>query len=184
MNWSLIGALIVDVTHCIEAMLKNFSDPKSLSNKITAPAADYLFDVNEDCSKPTEKFSEHFHTVVTQGSFVCKRGRSDTQTAIAFLCTEVKEPNTNDQKKLIESLSHSKKTKDEKQTLKADETHMIRWCANAAFAVHENFKSHTGESMTMRTDAMSTTSTKQKLNVKSFTKAELVEADDVSFEVF
>ena len=84
------------MTHCIEAMLKNFFNSKSLSDKITAPAADHSFDVNEDCSKLTEKFSEHFHTVVTQGSFVCKRGRSDTQTAIAFLCTEVKEPNMND----------------------------------------------------------------------------------------
>ena len=81
-------------------------------------------------------------------------------------------------------MSHLKKMKDEKQTSKADETHMIRWCANAAFAVHEDFKSHTDGSMTMRTDAMSTTSTKQKLNVKSFIKAKLVEADDTSFEVF
>ena len=106
------------------------------------------------------------------------------QTAIAFSCTEVKEPNMNDWKKLIESLSHLKKTKDEKQTLKTDETHMIRLCANAAFAMHEDFESHTDESMTMRTGAVSMVLTKQKLNTKSFTEAELVEADDMSFEVF
>ena len=84
------------MTHCVKAMLKNFSDSKPLSNKITAPAANYLFDVNEDCSKLTKKFSEHFHAIAAQGLFVCKRDRSDTQTAIAFLCTEVKEPNMND----------------------------------------------------------------------------------------
>ena len=61
---------------------------------------------------------------------------------------------------------------------------MIRWHANAAFAMHKDSKSHTDESMIMRTGAMSTASTKQKLNIKSSAKAELVEADDVSFEVF
>ena len=61
---------------------------------------------------------------------------------------------------------------------------MVKWHANAAFAVHKDFKSHTGELMTMRTDAMSTMSTKQKLNIKSSTEAELVEANDVFFEVF
>ena len=47
---------------------------------------------------------------------------------------------------------------------------MVRWCVDAAFTMHENFKSHINESMTTSTDAMSMTLTEQKLNAKSFSK--------------
>ena len=51
---------------------------------------------------------------------------------------------------------------------------------DAPFAVHADFKSHTGSVMSLGKGAITTLSRKQKLNTKSSTTAELVGADDVS----
>ena len=50
---------------------------------------------------------------------------------------------------------------------------------DAAFAVHNDFKSHTGGVMTMGRGAIASISRKQKMNTRSSTTAELVAADDV-----
>ena len=51
---------------------------------------------------------------------------------------------------------------------------------DAAFAVHADFKSHTGMTMTMGQGTIMSMSRKQKLNTKSSTTAELVGADDAA----
>ena len=51
---------------------------------------------------------------------------------------------------------------------------------DAAFAVHPDFKSHTGAVMTMGDGAIQSISRKQKLNTRSSTESELVGVDDVS----
>ena len=56
---------------------------------------------------------------------------------------------------------------------------VVKWWADAAFAVHKDMKSHTGGIMTLGKGAVQTVSQKQKLNTKSSTEAELVGADDV-----
>ena len=49
---------------------------------------------------------------------------------------------------------------------------------DAAFAVHPDFKSHTGVVMTMGNGAIQAISRKQKLNTRSSTEAELIGVDD------
>ena len=73
-----------------------------------------------------------------------------------------------------------KQTKKDVLTLSADGTGIIKWYVDAAFAVHPDFKSHTGSVMSMGKGAITILSCKQKLNTKSSTIAELVGADDVS----
>jgi hypothetical protein len=51
---------------------------------------------------------------------------------------------------------------------------------DAAFAVHPDFKSHTGGVMTFGGGAAQSISRKQKLNTRSSTESELVGADDLS----
>ena len=64
--------------------------------------------------------------------------------------------------------------------LSADALNILKWYVDASFAVHADFKSHTGSVMSMGNGAITTMSRKQKLNTKSSTTAELVGADDVS----
>ena len=61
---------------------------------------------------------------------------------------------------------------------KADDTHIIKWHVDAAFAVHPDFKSHTGATFTMGKGSIQNMSRKQKMNTRSSTEAELVAADD------
>ena len=63
-------------------------------------------------------------------------------------------------------------------TLSADDLHVIKWYVDAAFAVHPDFRSHTGGIMTFGQGAVQSLSKKQKLNTRSSTEAELVGADD------
>jgi hypothetical protein len=63
-------------------------------------------------------------------------------------------------------------------TLKADDSHVVKWHVDAAFAVHDDFKSHTGATMTLGTGVVASGSTKQKVNTRSSTEAELIGLDD------
>ena len=55
-----------------------------------------------------------------------------------------------------------------------------KWLVDAAFAVHSDYKSHTGGVMTYGRGAIQSISRKQKLNTRSSTEAELVAADDAA----
>ena len=68
-------------------------------------------------------------------------------------------------------------------TLSANNLHCIKWYVDASFAVHPDFKSHTGATMSYgdgSDGATQSISRKQKLNMKSSTEAELVGVNDVS----
>jgi hypothetical protein len=64
-------------------------------------------------------------------------------------------------------------------TLEADNAHIVKWWVDASFAVHPDMKSHTGGMMSLGKGAAYGTSTRQKLNTKSSTEAELVGVNDV-----
>ena len=67
--------------------------------------------------------------------------------------------------------------------LSADDLHIIKWFIDASFAVHPDFKSHTGGGMTYGKGIIQSQSRKQKLNTRSSTEAELVGVDDMSVMV-
>ena len=64
--------------------------------------------------------------------------------------------------------------------LSADDLHVIKWYVDSSFAVHPDFRSHTGGTFTYGQGSPITMSRKQKLNTRSSTEAELVGADDMS----
>ena len=63
-------------------------------------------------------------------------------------------------------------------TLGADSLTKLSTWVDAAYAVHQDMRSHTGAVMSMGTGAFGCKSTKQKLNTKSSTEAEVVGASD------
>jgi hypothetical protein len=114
-----------------------------------------------------------------KGMFVAKRGRQDILPGISFLATRTKEPTEEDWFKLLKILNYLRMTKDEVTKLKADDVLTIKWYVDASFAVHNDFKSHTGATLTLGEGVISSISTKQKINTRSSTEAELVGIDDV-----
>ena len=68
-------------------------------------------------------------------------------------------------------------------TLSADNIHVIKWYVDASFAVHPDFKSHTGAVMTYGEGAIQAISNKQKLNTRSTCELELVGVDDTATKI-
>ena len=124
-----------------------------------------------------------FHTCAAKGLFICKRGRPDIQTSVAFLTTRVKQPDQDDWKKLLRKIACLRDTKNMVLTLEADNLHMMRWHVDASFAVHNDMRGHTGGGMTLGKGSIYNKSTKQKINGKSSTETELIGVDDVMPQV-
>ena len=108
------------------------------------PAAEYLFKVNKDAKKFGSEAADHFHHVVAQLLFLCKRGCPDIQTGVDFLTTRVKGPDEDDLQKLKRVIKYLRGSKDLVLTLECKDATTFTWWVNAAFAVHQDFKSHTG----------------------------------------
>jgi hypothetical protein len=83
-----------------------------------------------------------------------------------------------DEDKLKHLLEYIKGTVDMKYTIGADNLNEIHTWVDASYAVHPDMQSHTGGVISFGTGGVYCRSTKQKLNTKSSTEAELVGASD------
>jgi hypothetical protein len=68
--------------------------PEDMDSTATSHAAAYPFTIKEGIEDLSEEHKELFHATVVKLMFLCKCGRPDIQTAIAFLCTRVQQPTT------------------------------------------------------------------------------------------
>ena len=102
-----------------------------------------------------------------------QRSRPDIQTAVAFLTKQVKNPYKDDKKKLQRCIKY-RSTKNLILTLEADRSGNIYWLVDAAFALHNNMRSHSGGALSLGKGVIYGASKKQKLNTKSSTEAKLV----------
>jgi hypothetical protein len=55
---------------------------------------------------------------------------------------------------------------------------VLTWSVDASFAIHDDMRSHTGAVLSLGQGALMLMSSKQKINTKSSTEAELVGVDD------
>ena len=133
-----------------------------------------------------DKKKEIFHTVVAKGIFIAKRSRPDIAPTVAVLSGRVRDPNLDDWKKLGRLCGYLKRTLSDHLVLRVDgDLNFADWFVDASFAVHEDFKSHTGGLMMLSQDggAIISSSIKQQLNTRSSTEAELVAVDDMAAKI-
>ena len=114
-----------------------------------------------------------------QGLFLCKCGHPDIAPAIVYLTTWVQKPNCTDLTKLCQMLQFLKQTAKDKLTLRADSSGCLKWHCDAAFALHSDFRSHTGSTFLMGDGAITSLSRKQGMNTRSSTKAVVVATDKI-----
>jgi len=115
---------------------------------------------------------------VAKTLYATKRARPDTSTAIAYLTTRVRGPDTDDWKKMVHLMMYIRGTRKLPLILRADGSGILEWWVDAAFAVHPNMRGHSGGGMSMGRGFPISSSTKQKLNTRSSTEAEVVGADN------
>ena len=169
------GIVKVDMIPYMNAMVDDFSE--QIKDAAKTPAADDVFAEGTGATLPKEK-KEEFHTFMAKGIFACKRCRPDIHTATTALCTRVSKPIESDWDKLVRLLKYINGTRNDKLILSADDLSIIKWHVDASFAVHLDFKSHTGAVMSYGRGMPISMSRKQKLNTHSSTEAELVGPDD------
>jgi hypothetical protein len=147
LDYSISGKVIVDMQQYVNGLLENV--PDDMADGISAtPAASYLYDISNNSESLDATSAEKFHTLTAKLLFLSKRTRPHLQQAVGFLTTRVKNPNVDDWKKLKRVIRYLRGTKEMLLTLEADNTHVIKWWVDAAFAVH-HLQSQTGAVMSM-----------------------------------
>jgi hypothetical protein len=95
------------------------------------------------------------------------------------MCTRVKEPDTDDYKKLARCMKYLRQSAFLPLILEGGMTNIVKWWVDGAFAVHNDMKSHTVAMMSLGKGAAYDMTTRQKLNTRSSTEVELVSVDHV-----
>ena len=150
----------IDMVKYVEGMLSDF--PTKIDKVSKTLAGDNLLDIGTGKILTGDK-AETFHTMVAKGLFLCKRSRPDIQPTIAVLSTRVKSPTESDWKKLIKMLEYLNETSKLCLKLKADNLQVVKWYVDASFAVHPDYRSHTGAVMTLGEGSIIAMSKKAKV---------------------
>jgi len=167
------GIVTFSMKEHIEKLLQEM--PYDMEGNARTPAAIHLFNTNDGVDKLTEDKAQLFHHILAKLLYLCRRTRQDIQTAVAFLCTRVRNPDKDDYKKLTRVIQYLRATKD--ITLSIEPNNSPRWWVDSSYAIHLDMKSHTGIFMTIGKGEAYTASCKQKINTKSSAEAELVAID-------
>ena len=102
----------------IQKATNTFMD--EIMRNAASPATSYLFKTRE-VVKLSEKKSENFHSIVASILFISSSCRLYIQTAVAFLCTRIAEPDKDDWKLLKPVLQYLRGTIDIVILLGADD---------------------------------------------------------------
>ncbi len=175
LDFSEPGVLKLNMIDYVRQMINDF--PYELG-KTKCPWSESLFKVDETSKLLDVKRKKIFHTFVMKGMFLCKRARQDIQPAVTFLASRTGESTEQDWTKLLRMLSFLKCTMEDVMVLSADDTQRLYWYVDAAFAVHHDMRSHSGAILSLGGGTVMSGSTKQKINTRSSTEAELVGIDD------
>jgi len=88
----------------IEKMLEEL--PPNIEGLATTPASSYLFNTDPGCKKLCKEQGQLFHHLVAKLLYLSKHTRQDIQTAVDFLCTRVRESDTEDYKKMTKVMQY------------------------------------------------------------------------------
>jgi hypothetical protein len=160
----------------LEDMLSEM--PSDMEGVARTPAQDDLFTIDEQSSLLNEKDADFYHRTTARLLFAAKRGRQDLQVVEAYMCTRVKASTVSDYHKLGRTIKYMWGTIFMPLVLGWDASGVLTWSVDASFAIHNDIRSHTGAVLSLGQRALMSMSSKQKINTKSSTEAELVDVDD------
>ena len=177
-DFSEKGKVMVNMIEYIKNIISDF--PEEIIAIRTSPAADHLFNVRDPslATPLPEEQARAFHHAAAQLLFLSVRARRDIQPATAFLTTRVRNPDEDDWGKVKRLLGYLKGTLHMPLILSADSLTLSRWWVDAAYAVHDDCRGHTGAGMSFGQGMVMSYSWKHKINTKSSTEAEIVGVDD------
>ena len=176
-DYSTEGKVIITMDDYVDKLLADL--PEEMIGTAATPASEWLYETNSASPKLDQTQKDHFHQLTARILFLSKRARPELQTALSYLTTRVQQPDEDDRKKLMRLVKYLQAFPHLPLTLEADDMHVVKWWVDASFAVHHDMKSHTGGNGSLGKGSFYSTSTRQKLNTRSSTEAELVGIDDL-----
>jgi hypothetical protein len=182
LDFSRDGVCTIGMKDVIEELL----EAEGITGCVATPAAPDLFKIeaaSPECPQLTGKDKSRFYSTVQKLLYIAKRTRPDILTAISFLTTRFQSPVKTDATKLQRVLKYLNGTKDLTLSLSSSDPVQLTSYVDASFAVHDDFKSHTGAVSTIGAGAITSRSVKQKLVTASSTEAELVACADEALRV-
>ena len=176
------GKVIISMIPYILDLIDQFPDDHKYSKRST-PASTSLFKIDSSEEVLSVKHAKVFHTYVAKLLYLTKHARPDIALAVAFLTTRVRNPTFLDWKKLRRCVQYLSCYTHLVLTLKSDNLPINKWWVDASYAVHHDCKGHTGSMLSLGKGAVSCHSTRQKINTRSSTEAELVAVDDMAGQI-
>ena len=171
-----------DMTEYLQQIIDETPE-ELLKGSVSSPAANHLFQVNDEAEKLDPATAIIFHHLVAQLLYLAKRTRPDILTCISFLTSRVQCPDVDDWKKLGRCVIFLRSTKTDKMTLEANSLNTMYWWIDASFGVHPNMRSHTGTNISFGKGSPYSISSKQKIKTQSSTEAEVVGVNDALYLV-
>jgi hypothetical protein len=168
-----------EVKISMEAFIQDLLQPFAINKAVITPATDRLFDIREAPLLPAKE-KELFHSVVAKLLYLSKRVRPDLLLSVSFLTTRVQKPDIDDFNKLQRVLMYLYGTPDLGLVLRPGLNPILSASIDASYGVHPDGRSHSGMSVSFGSGSILAQSTKQKINVKSSTEAELIALSDKS----
>lgn len=170
----MTSLLYVDMTAYIEKCTKD----RVFGRSATSPARDDLFEEPVDSPTLSDSGKASFHSSVAQLLYLCKRTRTESLCAVNHLASRVDKCTEDDEIKLERVLNYLNSTKDRKVILKKGGVVSMEAFIDASFGAHTDGRSRTGIAIVMNGICVGAWSSKQKLNTKSSTEAEIVGLSD------
>lgn len=175
-NYKEDGSVSVNMEKYILDILSEWE----VTKPAPTPASVDLFKVTDSPPLLGDK-REKFHSTVQRLLYLSKHVRPDILTAVSFLTTRVTEATFEDMKKLHRVLRYLFGTAKLELNLSIpDQDGYIKVSTfiDAAYALHDDCKGHTGVAVTLGNGVLFSKSTKQKLVARSSTEAELIGIHD------
>ena len=151
---------------------------EDVSTSASTPAATGLYTVRDNVPLLSPSRKELYRSVVAKLLYIAQRARPDTLPTVAFLCTRADKATTQDWGKLKRLLQYLHGTLRLPRIFGVRDLGTLHTWVDASYAVHGDMRSHTGGAISLGHGTLTCKSTKQKLNTKSSTEAEIVGASD------
>ncbi len=172
--------ITLNMNKYVEGCLEEFELDNAELKIVNTPATDNLFRIRneEEMLLLNKEKKVQFHSTVAKLLFLAKRGRPDILLAVSFLTTRVKAPDEDDWKKLLRVLGYLKGTVDFDLTISCKDLNQLTWYIDGSYAIHSDMKGQSGAVLMIGDSAVLSRSSKQKINTRSSTEAELIVVDD------
>jgi len=179
-DFSKLGKVKVTMDGFVEEML--IDSGSRFPGECETPAKKDLFVVGNSKEVDTKE-KEFFHTFTAKLLYLAKRVRPDILVAVSYLTKRVQCPNEDDVSKLERVIKYIRHTKDNGIVLEGPKMLQVEAYVDASHGIHEDFRGHTGSTISIGFGPVYSKSSGQKINTKSSAESELVGLSDSTGQI-